>query len=216
MSKPTHAQEILASARANLATVAERAEAAHVEHNKRLIRKTEAEARGAEAFRDVRDKKISEEVGAMRVAQANEDAKDLQGLIEQSALLLANLNAEVSRAKAAEHEAEAGARREESEIVATELSDYIHNLEAARTDAVNERHQLYRGMSLNAAAAELLKRVKSLEQEFLETIAKCYDIHVETDPPRSPGSRRTCSVHDFYRPSLALQDVVSQGTKPRF
>ncbi|NPT44361.1 hypothetical protein GNZ12_24225 [Paraburkholderia sp. 1N] len=215
MSKPTHAQEMLASARANLATAAECAETAHAEQNKRLIRKTEAEARGAEAFRDVRDKKVSEEVGAMRMAQANEDAKDLQDLIERSALLLANLNAELSRAQAAVHEAEAGARREEGEITATALTSHIDSLKKLHTEAVGERHQLYRKMGLNTAAAELLRRVKALELELLETIAKCYDAHVETDPPRSPGSRRTSSVHDFYRPSPALQDVVSQGTKPR-
>ncbi|MFL9998269.1 hypothetical protein PQR34_43820 [Paraburkholderia sediminicola] len=212
----TTAIHALAEARAALVTATEKAEVAHAANNALLVRLTEACAKSSEAVRDARDGKIDEATAALRMSIADQDAKDIQVLLDKSPPVLASLDAAVLRAQAQAAKAEFDARKEENELTAIELTNHVDNLHAALTEAIQERHQYCRKVGLHVAAADLLKRIKALEHQLLEAIAECYDIHVEMDPPRSPASRRTSSVHDFYKPSLALQDVVRQGAKPRF
>lgn len=211
----SHAIHVLAEARDTLVKATENAELAHATHNVLLVRKSEAEAKIAEAIRDARDRKIDEATAALRMSIASEDAKGIQVLIDESMPALASLDAVVSRAQAQAAKAEVDARKEENELTAIELTSHVDKLHAALTEAIKERHQYYRKVGLNTAAADLLKRIKALEHLLLEAIAECYDIHVEMEPPRSPTQRRTSSVLDFYKPSAALQDVVRQGSKPR-
>jgi len=205
----------LAHVRVNLTATAERAEQAHAAQSKLLVRKSEAESLAAAAFSDFRAGKISEEVAALRKASAEADANDLKELIDQGAAVLVQLNADLAAAQAVERKAESAARSEEDAATASTLTSHIDNLKKLHTEAVDERHQFYRKMGLSKAAMELLKHIRALESELLQAVAKCYDIHVEMDPPRSPASRKTSSVLDFYKPSAALQDVVLQGAKPR-
>jgi hypothetical protein len=211
----SHAIHVLAVAHDTLVKVTENAESAHATHNVLLVRKSEAEAKSAEAIRDARDGRIDEATAALRMSIASQDAKGIQVLIDESMPVLASLDAAVLRAQAQVAKAEVDARNEENELTAIELTSHVDKLHAALTEAIKERHQYYRKVGLNAAAADLMKRIKALERQLLEAVAECYDIHVEMDPPRSPTSRKTSSVHDFYKPSLALHDVVRQGAKPR-
>jgi len=211
----TQALNNLAHARANLTATAERAEQAHAAQSKLLVRRSEAESLAAAAFNDFRTGKISEEVAALRKASAEADVNDLKALIDQGAAVLVQLNADLAAAQAVERKAESAARSEEDAATASTLTSHIDNLKKLHTEAVDERHQFFRKMGLSKAAMELLKHIRALESEMLQAVAKCYDIHVEMDPPRSPASRKTSSVLDFYKPSAALQDVVSQGAKPR-
>ncbi|MFM0647033.1 hypothetical protein PQR14_22135 [Paraburkholderia bryophila] len=216
MSQATPALQFLAQARATLAEAVERAEAAHATNNTLLVRLTEARAKSSEAVRDAKDKKIDEATAALRMSIAEADAKDTQALLDQLALVLVQLNAAVTHARAQATKAEVDARKEENEITANELTGHVNNLHAALTEAINERHQCCRKVSLNAAATDLLKRIRALERELLEAVAECYDIHVEMENPHSHASRKTSSVFDFYKPSPELKDVVRQGAKPRF
>ncbi|MFM0451684.1 hypothetical protein PQR21_14955 [Paraburkholderia nemoris] len=211
----TTAIHALAEARAAFVNATEKAEVAHAANNALLVRLTEACAKSTEAVRDACDGKIDEAMAALRMSIADQDAKDIQALLDKSMPVLASLDAAVLRAQAQAAKAEVDARKEENELTAIELTNHVDKLHALLTEAISERHQYYRKVGINAAAADLLKRIKALENQLLETIAECYDIHVEMDPPRSPASRKTSSVHDFYKPSLALQDVVRQGAKPR-
>jgi hypothetical protein len=204
MTNPTCAQEDLANARANVAMAAERAEAAHATHNLLLVRKTEAESRNAEAIRDVRENKISEEIGAMRMAQATEDLKELNVLIEQGAVTLQKLNLDFDLAQRQQREAEDDARREEQELTATELSVHISKLKAVLSDAVEERHQLYLKMNLGAAAAELERQLRQLEQDVLAVAAERYRIQKMMDP-------KSGNWAVFYKPNQQLYDLVLHG-----
>jgi hypothetical protein len=212
---PTPAIQALAASRNRLAECAERSESAHAAHSQLLIRKSEAEAAAASALTDHKAGKISEEVAALRKASAEADANDIKELIDQGAAVLVQLNAALAVAQAAERAAESAARIEEDEAAASMLSSHIDNLKKLHTEAVDERHQLYRKMGLGKAAVELLKHIKALESELLQAVAECYDIHVAMDPPRTKISRKTSSVHDFYRPSAALNDMVRHGATPR-
>lgn len=216
MTQATHALQVLAAARSALTTAAKRLDEATRENSALLVRLTEAQARSAEAFRLARANGDADGKYALAMKFADEDARDIQTLLDKSSLLIPTLNAEFNGAQIAANEAEAGARREEDEITANALTSHIDSLKKLHTEAVDERHQFYRKMGLNTAAAALLKRIEALEFELLQAVAECYDIHVAMEPPRGgPTSRRTSSVHDFYKPSLALQDVVRQGAKPR-
>lgn len=212
----TQALNNLAQARANLTAVAERAEQAHAAQSKLLVRRSEAESLAAAAFSDFRTGKLSEEVAALRKASAEADANDLKVLIDQGAVVLVQLNADLAAAQAVERKADSAARSEEDAATASTLTSHIDNLKKLHTEAVDERHQFHRKMGLSKAAMELLKHIRALESELLQAVAKCYDIHIEMEPPRSsPASKRMSSVHDFYKPSIELQNVVRSGVKPR-
>ncbi|WP_321853194.1 hypothetical protein [Paraburkholderia tropica] len=215
MTHATHAQQKVAAARAALMGAAERLEEASQKNTKLLVQLTEAKTRSAEALRLGRQGDTDgKHAMAMKIADA--DAAEIQIVLEELANLLITLNEDFNGAQASAHEAEAGARREEDEIIAAALTNHIDNLEKLRDEAVEERHQFYRKMGLNVASAALIKRIKSLELELLHAVAGCYEIHVEMDPPRSNRTaRRMSSVFDFYKPCIELQDVVRSGAKPR-
>ena len=215
MTQATHALQQVAAARAALTAAAERLEEETQRNTKLLVQLSDAKTRSAEAFRLGRQgDPDGKHAMAMKVADA--DAIDIQGLLDALSRLLTALNAEFIRCQAAEHEAEENARREENEITATALTSHIGNLKKLHSEAVDERHQFYRKMGLNTAAAELLKHIKALELEFLEAVAECYRIHVEIDKdkPHSATARRMTSAFTFYTPHSALKDLVSQGAKP--
>lgn len=216
MTQATPALHILAQARATLTDAVEKVEAAHAAQSTLLVRRTEAHAAADAALTDHKTGKITEEVAALRRASSLHDVADLDALIAAAVPVLATLNAAVTHAQTQATKAEVEARKEENEITANELTSHVNNLQAALTEAINERHQYCRKVSLNAAATDLLNRIKALERELLEAIAECYDIHIEMEPPRGQASRRISSVHDFYKPSPELKDVVRQGAKPRF
>lgn len=139
----TPALNNLAVCRSQFAEAGERAQAAHDVHSALLVRKTEAEARVNEAISDARSGKLDEETAALRMSIASADAADIQALIDQSAPVLAALDAALVQAQTRCTEAERGAQREEDQIATAALDNRIKELEAMFLGAVAERFRLH-------------------------------------------------------------------------
>jgi hypothetical protein len=146
----THALNVLAAARAALVTTSEKASAAHEAHTQLLTRLSEAQARGAEAIRDVRAGTLDEATGSMRKAIADADSVDVQTLIDASAALLAAINDEHARAVAKSAAAETAARNEELQQGANAMDQKIKELESLFLSAVAERARIHKAMNPRA------------------------------------------------------------------
>ncbi|MFM0663337.1 hypothetical protein [Paraburkholderia sediminicola] len=182
----TYAINALAGARAALASASEKADRNHNAHSALLVRLSEAEARSAGAENDFRAGTIDETVSAFRRSIAAADARDLQTMINQSALALAAENTELSHAKARVTEAEKAAHREELQLTDSELKNRVEYLEKLFLETVTARARLH--IRMNAPA--------------------------DTDPDSIPKSRFPVSTNGIYKPSVTLENLIRQNVLP--
>lgn len=145
----------LASVRASLATSSEKADQAHRAHSALLVRLAETQAKSAGAMTDFRAGTIDEATAALRKSIADDDAKDIQALIEQSVPVLAALNDEHQRLIQQATDAEGAARREEGQLAASALDAQIKQVELTLLAALAERYRIHIGLNGTRAGQSL-------------------------------------------------------------
>jgi hypothetical protein len=135
----SHAINALAAARDALVNLTEKSEAMHGQQSQLLMKLSEAQARSTEALRLARASGDEGGKHALAMKIADQDAADLQALVDQGAQALLEANCALALAKEAESRAVHTARREEMTMTATELDKALKDIETQFLACMAER-----------------------------------------------------------------------------